>query len=163
MFEQFVDLVHARLAADPQMHVYHYGTYENAALKQLMGTYATREDEVDELLRRNVFVDLHTVVRQGLRAGVDSYSLKEVEALAAFARRADVKWGWVRCWPTRSGSSPRRGSSFVDRGIQRRGLPRDACATRLACRAPSCGQVVGGGRRAGRRRKPMTTAASPRR
>ena len=37
MFEEFVDLVHARLAADPQMHVYHYGTYENAALKQLMG------------------------------------------------------------------------------------------------------------------------------
>ena len=49
---QFVDLVHARLAADPAMHVYHYGTYENAALKQLMGTYATREDAVDELLRR---------------------------------------------------------------------------------------------------------------
>ena len=89
MFEQFVDLVHARLAADPQMHVYHYGTYENAALKQLMGTYATREDAVDELLRRNVFINLHTVVRQGLRAGVDSYSLKEVEALAAFARRAE--------------------------------------------------------------------------
>ena len=93
MFEQFVDLVHARLAADPQMHVYHYGTYENAALKQLMGTYATREDAVDELLRRNVFINLHTVVRQGLRAGVDSYSLKEVEALAAFARRADVRIG----------------------------------------------------------------------
>ncbi len=93
MFEQFVDLVHARLAADPQMHVYHYGTYENAALKQLMGTYATREDAVDELLRRNVFINLHTVVRQGLRAGVDSYSLKEIEVLAAFARRADVKIG----------------------------------------------------------------------
>ena len=93
MFEQFVDLVHARLTADPQMHVYHYGTYENAALKQLMGSYATREDAVDELLRRNVFINLHTVVRQGLRAGVDSYSLKEVEALAAFARRADVRIG----------------------------------------------------------------------
>ena len=38
MFEQFVDLVHARLAADPGMHVYHYGTYENTALKQFMGT-----------------------------------------------------------------------------------------------------------------------------
>ena len=93
MFEQFVDLVHARLAADPHMHVYHYGIYENAALKQLMGDYATREDAVDDLLRRNVFINLHTVVRQGLRAGVDSYSLKAVEALAAFARRAEVKIG----------------------------------------------------------------------
>ena len=51
------------------MHVYHYGVYEPAALKQLMGVYATREDAVDELLRREVFVDLHGVVRQGLRAG----------------------------------------------------------------------------------------------
>lgn len=93
MFEQFVDLVHARLAADPRMHVYHYGTYENAALKQLMGIYATREDAVDELLRRNVFINLHTVVRQGLRAGIESYSLKEVEGLAAFARRANVRTG----------------------------------------------------------------------
>src|SRR5882724_11234458 len=93
MFEQFVDLVHARLAADPQMHVYHYGTYEKAALKQLMGSYATREDAVDDLLRRNVFINLHTVVRQGLRAGVSSYSLKEVEALARFARQADIKSG----------------------------------------------------------------------
>jgi len=93
MFETFVDLIHERLSADPGMHVYHYGTYENAAIKQLMGTYATREDAVDELLRRNVFINLHTVVRQGLRAGVDSYSLKEVEALAKFERRADVRMG----------------------------------------------------------------------
>ncbi len=93
MFEEFVDLVHARLAVDPAMHVYHYGTYENAALKQLMGTYATREDAVDDLLRRGVFVNLHTVVRQGLRAGVESYSLKEVEALVPYVRRADVRSG----------------------------------------------------------------------
>ena len=40
---------------------------------------------------RGVFVNLHTVVRQGLRAGVASYSLKEVEALPAFRHRgADV-------------------------------------------------------------------------
>ena len=93
MFEDFVDFVHARLAADPAMHVYHYGTYENAALKQLMGAYATREDAVDELLRRGVLVNLHTVVRQGLRAGVESYSLKEVESLVPYARKADVRSG----------------------------------------------------------------------
>jgi uncharacterized protein len=93
MFEAFVDLVHERLVDYPRMHVYHYGTYENAAIKELMGIYATRENEVDQLLRGNVFVNLHTVVRQGLRAGVDSYSLKKVEALAAFKRRADVQRG----------------------------------------------------------------------
>jgi uncharacterized protein len=93
MFENFVDFIHARLAADPAMHVYHYGTYENAALKQLMGAYATREDAVDELLRRGVLVNLHTVVRQGLRAGVESYSLKEVESLVPYVRGADVRSG----------------------------------------------------------------------
>jgi len=93
MFETLVDLVQERLASDPGMHVYHYGAYEDAALKQLMGTYATREEAVDNLLRRAVLVNLHTVVRQGLRAGVDSYSLKEVEALAGFKRQANVRAG----------------------------------------------------------------------
>src|SRR5438874_6663595 len=93
LFEDFVDLVHGRLARDPGMHIYHYGVYEKTALTELMGVYATREDAVDDLLRREVFVDLHTVVRQGLRAGVSSYSLKEVEALARFARQADIKSG----------------------------------------------------------------------
>jgi predicted RecB family nuclease len=93
LFEDFVDLVQERLARDPDMHVYHYGAYEKAAMTELMGIYATREDQVDDLLRREIFVNLHTVVRQGLRAGVPSYSLKEVEALAGFSRRADLRTG----------------------------------------------------------------------
>jgi predicted RecB family nuclease len=93
LFETFVDLVHERLERDPGMHVYHYGTYEKTAITQLMGIYATREDAVDELLRRKVFVNLHTVVRQGLRAGVPSYSLKEIEAVAEFVRQAELKNG----------------------------------------------------------------------
>jgi uncharacterized protein len=92
-FEAVVDLVHGRLARDPDMHVYHYGPYEKTAITQLMGVYATREDAVDELLRRRVLVNLHTVVRQALRAGLPSYSLKEVEALAAFERRAELRSG----------------------------------------------------------------------
>src|SRR5437867_3703506 len=58
-----------------------------------MGVYATREDAVDALLRREVFVDLHSVVRQGLRAGVPGYSLKDVEALPEFRRQADLASG----------------------------------------------------------------------
>ena len=91
--EALVDFFHERLARHPDLHVYHYGAYEPTALKQLMGVYATREDAVDALLRREVFVDLHGVVRQGLRAGVSGYSLKEVEALPAFCRQADVTSG----------------------------------------------------------------------
>src|SRR3989449_3907081 len=92
-FEALIDLFHERLARHPDMHVYHYGAYEPTALKQLMGVCATREDAVDELLRHEVFVDLLSVVRQGLRAGVSSYSLKDVEALARFERKADVRSG----------------------------------------------------------------------
>src|SRR6266850_8581179 len=92
-FQELIDFFHVRLARDPGMHVYHYGAYEPTALKQLMGVYATREDDVDTLLRREVFCDLHSVVRQGLRAGVPGYSLKEVEALPAFSRRARLTSG----------------------------------------------------------------------
>ena len=40
------------------MHVYHYAGYEVTVLRRLMGRYGTREEEVDDLLRRGVFVDL---------------------------------------------------------------------------------------------------------
>lgn len=35
----------------------------------LMGRFGTREMEVDNLLRNEVFVDLYRVVQQGLRVG----------------------------------------------------------------------------------------------
>src|SRR5208337_2495605 len=75
-FERFVDFVMDRLKVYPDLHIYHFAPYEPAALKRLMGRYATREDELDQLLRGKRFVDLFAVVRQGLRAGVESYSIK---------------------------------------------------------------------------------------
>jgi predicted RecB family nuclease len=78
-FEAFIDLVIERLDRDPAMHVYHYAPYEPTAVKRLMQRHATREDEVDRLLRGGVFVDLYQVVRQGIRASVESYSLKKIE------------------------------------------------------------------------------------
>lgn len=75
-FEQFMDWVYARWQDDRSMHVYHYGDYEIAAMRRLMGRHATRERELDDLLRHQVFVNLLTVVRQGLRVGTPSYSIK---------------------------------------------------------------------------------------
>jgi predicted RecB family nuclease len=91
--EALVDLIHARLAQYPDLHVYHFGAHEPGAIKRLMAEYATREAQVDDLLRRQIFVDLLTVFRQALRAGVQSYSLKELEALFSFARSAAVHDG----------------------------------------------------------------------
>jgi uncharacterized protein len=92
-FERFVDLVHERLDADPAMHVYHYAQYEVTALRRLMGQYGTRETELDDLLRRGVFVDLFKVVRGGLRLSRPGYGLKEVETFLDFRREAEISEG----------------------------------------------------------------------
>ena len=85
-FEWFVDLVMARRKEFPAMHVYHFGGYEPGAFKNLMGLYATREEEIDSMLRAGLFVDLHAVFKQALRAGVEEYSLKTLELFAGFKR-----------------------------------------------------------------------------
>ena len=72
--------------AFPDLHIYHYAPYEPAALKRLMGRYATREDEIDRMLRALLFVDLYQVVRHAIRASVESYSIKELEPLYRFMR-----------------------------------------------------------------------------
>lgn len=92
-FEALVDLVHARLGPYPDLHVYHFSGSEPSALKRLMAEHVTREAQVDDLLRRHVFVDLHAVVRRALRAGVASYSLKDLEALFGFVRTGAVQSG----------------------------------------------------------------------
>jgi len=85
-FEKFVDFVMARWVQFPDLHVYHYAPYEPAALKRLMGRYATREEEIDRMLRGRLFVDLYQVVRHALRASVESYSIKQLEPFCGFQR-----------------------------------------------------------------------------
>jgi predicted RecB family nuclease len=89
-FERFIDFVMDRLSLHPDLHIYHFAPYEPAALKRLMGRYATREDELDQLLRGKRFVDLFAVVRQGLRASVESYSIKRLEPLYGYVRDASL-------------------------------------------------------------------------
>lgn len=90
-FERFVDFVSERLRIYPGLHIYHYAPYEPAAMKRLMGRYATRENEVDNLLRTETFVDLFAVVRHSIRASVESYSIKKLEPLYSFARTVPLE------------------------------------------------------------------------
>jgi uncharacterized protein len=90
-FEAVVDLISARLKTHPDMHVYHYAPYEPSAFKRLMGRYATREREIDELLRGRRFIDLYAVIRQGVRVGVERYSIKNLEPLYDFKRDVDLR------------------------------------------------------------------------
>ena len=85
--------------------MYHYNHYEptsvdhltelhgtrQEAVGGLMGRFATREDEVDDLFRLGVFVDLYRVVRQGVQAGVESYSIKRLEPLCGYRRQVDLR------------------------------------------------------------------------
>src|SRR6202042_372417 len=85
-FDRFLDFVVDPLNRYPNLHIFHFAPYEPAALKRLMGRYATREDELDQLLRGKRFVDLFAVVRHGLRASVESYSIKRLEPLYGYVR-----------------------------------------------------------------------------
>lgn len=89
-FEWVVDEIMRRWKAAPAMHVYHFGAYEPAQFKWLMGRYATREDEIDRMLRARLFVDLHTVFKQAIRASVEEYSLKALEVFHSFARKTPL-------------------------------------------------------------------------
>jgi len=90
-FEELVDWIGRQRTAHPSAHVYHYAAYEPSALKRLMCRHATRENEIDGLLRAGAFVDLYTVVRQSLRAGVERYSIKNLEPLYGYVREVDLK------------------------------------------------------------------------
>jgi uncharacterized protein len=92
-FENFIDFIMERRRRYPAMHVYHYANYEKAALQRLADQHSTRDKEVDELLRSEVFVDLFTVVRQTLRVGEESYSIKKLERFYGLQRATDVKKG----------------------------------------------------------------------
>ena len=104
-FEELVDFITSRRARCPGLHVYHYNHYEptsvdhltelhgtrQEAVGRLMGRFATREDEVDDLFRLGVFVDLYRVIRQGVQAGVESYSIKRLEPLCGYLRQVDLR------------------------------------------------------------------------
>lgn len=92
-FEQCVDHFIDAFAADATMHIYHYASYEVSVLKRLASRFASRIDEVDHLLRNEVFVDLYSVARHSVRTSAESMSIKKLEAFYRNARDTDVQSG----------------------------------------------------------------------
>ena len=90
-FECFIDFIMERKKLYPELKIYHYASYEPAALKRLMGRYGTRENEIDHLLRTETFVDLYSIVRQSLIAGIEKYSIKDLEQFYEFKREAKLE------------------------------------------------------------------------
>ncbi|AMM20639.1 hypothetical protein AX769_11410 [Frondihabitans sp. PAMC 28766] len=85
----FLEYVAERRAAYPNMHIYHYASYERTHLLSLAARHGVGEQQVDDLLRDNVLVDLYPVVRQALVVGSHSYSLKKLEPLYMPGDRSD--------------------------------------------------------------------------
>ena len=79
-----------RSARIPRMHVYHFGAYEPTAFKRLSGRYATRETELDTILRAELFVDLHTIVRHSLRASVETLLDRRISSSSTVSRASRI-------------------------------------------------------------------------
>jgi uncharacterized protein len=90
-FEWLVELLTAQSERFPDAHYYHFAPYEPAALRRLMGRYGTCEVEMDRLLRAERFVDLHAVARQSVRAGVERYSIKDLECFYGYTREVELR------------------------------------------------------------------------
>jgi|HubBroStandDraft_4_1064222.scaffolds.fasta_scaffold00004_71 predicted RecB family nuclease len=92
-FEGLVDFILDRRRRYPELHVYHYASYEKDALRRLAQEHCTRETEVDDLLRGEVLVDLFAVVRQAVAISEERYGLKNFERFYDLTRTTDVKKG----------------------------------------------------------------------
>jgi uncharacterized protein len=90
-FSKFIALVMERWKKHPGMHVYHYAPYEPTQIKRMAGQHGVCIDEVDQLLKARIFVDLYRVVRQGVRASVESYSIKKIEGFYDFKRAVPAR------------------------------------------------------------------------
>lgn len=77
----FLAMVRKRRRRYPNMHIYHYAAYEKSTLLRLAGRYGVGEDDVDDLLRNGLLVDLYPLVRKSIRVGTESYSIKYLEPL----------------------------------------------------------------------------------
>ncbi|MEL7977722.1 TM0106 family RecB-like putative nuclease [Isoptericola sp. F-RaC21] len=77
----FVDYLTERRRRYPDLHVYHYASYERVHLLSIAARHGVYEEEVDQLLRDGVLVDLYAVVRSSLRISDRSKSIKKLEPL----------------------------------------------------------------------------------
>ncbi len=94
-FERFIDHVSSKRGQqsgdEPALHVYHFAPFEKTALGEMSLRYLSREEEVDDMLRNGVLCDLMPAVKQSLRAGVESYSIKEMEQFYDYSRKTVLR------------------------------------------------------------------------
>ncbi|THG33598.1 TM0106 family RecB-like putative nuclease [Naasia lichenicola] len=89
----FLDYVTERRRRHPNLHIYHYASYERTHLQQLTARHGVGEAQLDALLAADVLVDLYPVVKRSIRISKASYSLKKLEPLymGSRLRESEVK------------------------------------------------------------------------
>ncbi|WP_395245425.1 TM0106 family RecB-like putative nuclease [Agromyces sp. MMS24-K17] len=92
---RFLEVVKQRRAQHPDLHIYHYASYERTHLTSIAARHGVGEADVDQLLADGVLVDLYPIVKRSVRVGSRSYSIKKLEPLymGTELREADVKSG----------------------------------------------------------------------
>lgn len=92
---QFLAFVKERRERHPNLHIYHYASYERTHLTSIAARHGVGEADVDQLLADGVLVDLYPIVKRAVRVGSRSYSIKKLEPLymGDRLREADVKSG----------------------------------------------------------------------
>ncbi len=78
-FITFMAFLDDHLSKHANAYIYHYNHYETTALKRLACRYAVCEEQLDNLLRQNKFIDLYLVVRESIRISETGYSIKNLE------------------------------------------------------------------------------------
>ena len=89
-FDGFMKFVMERLKAFPDLHIYHFAPYEPSTIKRLSLRHTLHEENLDWLLRAERFIDLHAVAKEGLRASVERYSLKDLERFTPYTRKIEL-------------------------------------------------------------------------
>lgn len=90
-FVRFMNFVLERKKKYPDLKIYHYAPYEPTALKRLMGQTGMLEAELDQMLREEIFVDLYSITRQSIRAGIEKYSIKDLEQFYGYKRELPLR------------------------------------------------------------------------
>ena len=74
----------------PKMHIYHFAPEETTAVERIDHVHAAFEQEHGWELRAERFIDLHAVFKEAMLAGVETYSLKELEKFTTYIRKVDL-------------------------------------------------------------------------
>ena len=109
MVKKLISYLHDRYQQFPDMHVYHYNHTERSALlgftegdslanlveelETVSGSLGMEGLLLKELVEARVFFDLLPVVRHSIQAGVESYTLKQIERLTDYERSGAIEKG----------------------------------------------------------------------